>query len=125
MGQLVPSRASARIRRAAFSFYMLNRDQKNRLVRAFSGEAVPGEEGTQASASSLTRRPSWETKFEAPEVPAGLDKALDEGAQQRLKRRPSCVFSVSHFPHQLPASRPGVCAMPCMDDETRSPTCVP
>ena len=118
MGQLVPSRASARIRRAAFSFYMLNRDQKNRLVRAFSGEAVPGEEGTPASASSLTRRPSWETKFEAPEVPAGLDKALDEGAQQRLKRRPSCVLSLSLiFPTE--SRRAGREPVPCRAWMTR------
>ena len=69
------------------AIYLLNRNDQSRLVRAFSGTALPDDK--EESDGRLKRRPSWNTKFEGPEVPPELEKALNEGAEKRLVRRPS------------------------------------
>ena len=68
---------------------------ESRLVHAKSGSAPPSydEEGAARNKQRLVRRPSWQSKFEAPaskdEAASEIWAAADSAAKSRLQRRPS------------------------------------
>jgi hypothetical protein len=77
------------------SYKMSGVTTDSRIVRANSG-TMPAclENQTSApkvatSSSVLRRRPSWETKFEGPELSTEMIQSVNEGAKSRLQRRPS------------------------------------
>ena len=76
--------------------YLLNRGTNDRLVRAFSGTGPPDLVTEPATAQRIIRRTSWEGKFEGNEASKTMEssvfkmeQALNDGAESRLKRRPS------------------------------------
>jgi len=63
--------------------YLTPMQSSSRLLRAQSGSNPPDD-------TRLRRRPSWEHKFEAPEMDVELvKKDLNASAERRLQRRPS------------------------------------
>lgn len=66
--------------------YLFSGDTSSRLVKANSG-TVP--DGLQSMDTKMVRRPSWETKFAAPELSQAAKSELDGAAKARLQRRPS------------------------------------
>ena len=63
--------------------YYLNRTSNDRIVRAFSGGALPGSE------PPLERQTSKPAEYEGSKVLRNRSSSSSDGAKSRLKRRPS------------------------------------